>query len=306
MKFQYAVPIIAILHIFFVGCHSYCIGTCYSGRLFPETQDIFHGKHLKGYSYNNITTNDPVKCYHHCVQDCRCKACQMKDARCELLDEDKTFKADNFTAESGYVYFDLKQTLYQGKSDIVQPGVCYNGCCRSQPCRNGGTCVEHCISPKKKFSCTCTLNYHGIVCDKTHVFTSCLDVLRYHTPKGSHPKNGKYYMHLPGLRNRLVFCAFESKNRAWTLVESYSISKIDIYRAMVFHQFIARNHNNPNWNDHRQGTHFINYIRSKSTMFRVTCDFPRRSSLVPDYLFGYLRDYDIIDHGDANPVSQNA
>jgi len=94
--------------------HFDCTGTCYTGQLFPEPQDIFHGKHLKGFSYKNITTDNPRKCYSICSQDCRCKACQMKDARCELLDEDKTSKADNFVAESGYVYYDLKQIMYQG------------------------------------------------------------------------------------------------------------------------------------------------------------------------------------------------
>jgi len=97
-----------------VKCNFGCIGTCYSGRLFPEPQDIHHGKHLKGFSYKNITTDNPRKCYSICSQDCRCKACQMKDARCELLDEDKTFKADNFVEESGYVYYDLKQVIYKG------------------------------------------------------------------------------------------------------------------------------------------------------------------------------------------------
>ncbi|KXJ18849.1 hypothetical protein AC249_AIPGENE7980 [Exaiptasia diaphana] len=101
-------------------CQSHCVGTCYSGRLFPEPQDIFHGKHLKGYSYNNITTNDPVKCYSSCVQDCRCKACQMKDARCELLDEDKTSKVNNFVDEPGYVYFDLKQTMYNANNYLFK------------------------------------------------------------------------------------------------------------------------------------------------------------------------------------------
>ncbi|XP_028512684.1 uncharacterized protein LOC114574399 [Exaiptasia diaphana] len=143
-------------------CQSHCVGTCYSGRLFPEPQDIFHGKHLKGYSYNNITTNDPVKCYSSCVQDCRCKACQMKDARCELLDEDKTSKVNNFVDEPGYVYFDLKQTMYNASSYLMPPGVqCYNGCCRSQPCLNGGTCIEHCDSPKEKFTCSCNYKFHG-------------------------------------------------------------------------------------------------------------------------------------------------
>jgi len=91
-----------------------CVGTCYAGRTLPDAKDIVHGKHLKGFSYKNITTDNPRKCYSICSQDCRCKACQIKDARCELLDEDKTSKADNFVVESGYVYYDLVQTMYQG------------------------------------------------------------------------------------------------------------------------------------------------------------------------------------------------
>ena len=91
-----------------------CIGTCYSGDVSPKTQDTFLGKYLKNHSYKNITTDDQGKCYRHCVQDCRCKACQMKDTRCELLDEDKTSKAGDFVDGPGYVYFDLRQTMYQG------------------------------------------------------------------------------------------------------------------------------------------------------------------------------------------------
>ena len=92
----------------------HCVGTCYSGPTFPKPQDIVHRKHLIGYSYKNITTDDPNKCYSSCVNDCRCKACQMKDARCELLDEDHTSKPTDFLAEAGYVYYDLKQELYKG------------------------------------------------------------------------------------------------------------------------------------------------------------------------------------------------
>jgi len=100
----------------FVSCSGDfpCTGTCYSGRFSPEPQDVFHGKHLKGYSYKNITTDNPNKCYSSCVQDCRCKACQMQDTRCELLEEDKSSKSSDFVAASRYVYYDIRQTLYHG------------------------------------------------------------------------------------------------------------------------------------------------------------------------------------------------
>ncbi|KAK3725836.1 hypothetical protein QZH41_003805 [Actinostola sp. cb2023] len=113
MKFAYT-SVMLYLCIPHVISKFHCVGTCYSGRVFPKPEDIVHGKHLKGHSYKNITTDDPKKCYSSCVHDCRCKACQMKGARCELLDEDKTSMADDFVAESGYAYYDLKQEMYKG------------------------------------------------------------------------------------------------------------------------------------------------------------------------------------------------
>lgn len=96
-----------------------CKGTCYSGKMGPQSDEIFHNHRLKGFTYKNISTNSPNKCYSSCANDCRCKACQMTDSRCELLVEDKSSEADNFVAESGYVYYELNQIMYQGVGFIV-------------------------------------------------------------------------------------------------------------------------------------------------------------------------------------------
>ncbi|KAK3727508.1 hypothetical protein QZH41_018371 [Actinostola sp. cb2023] len=272
----------------------HCVGTCYSGRVFPKPEDIVHGKHLKGHSYKNITTDDPKKCYSSCVNDCRCKACQMKGARCELLDEDKTSsKADDFVAEEGYTYYDLKQELYKGKSHMIQPGVCYNGCCRSQPCMNGGTCVDHCQTPKHKFTCTCPAEYDGKVCEYKR-FISCMDVLRTQP----NPSNGIYAIYRHEI-NRIqnVSCAFERPSQAWTLIESYSIANRKKYETQSFYSNgWESNGDEPNWEDYRAESTLIKYIRDSATMFRATCEFPKRvGSITHDYLLGYLRDYDIIN-----------
>ena len=108
------VILIALANLHRVHGKFHCVGTCYSGPTFPKPQDIVHGKHLIGYSYKNITTDDPSKCYSSCVNDCRCKACQMKDVRCELLEKDHTSKPNRFVPRSGYLYYDLKQELYKG------------------------------------------------------------------------------------------------------------------------------------------------------------------------------------------------
>ncbi|KXJ15374.1 uncharacterized protein LOC110237396 [Exaiptasia diaphana] len=282
---------------------SHCVGTCYSGRLFPEPQDTFHGKHLKGYSYNNITTDDPAKCYSSCFQDCRCKACQMKDARCELLDEDKTSKSGDFVPQSGYVYFDLRQTMFHVESHMVPvaQGVCYNGCCRSNPCINGAKCIELCKDPKVKFKCQCPNSRTGKVCQKT--ISSCKDVL---ASSNSLPVNGVYSITRKDTRAVVqVYCAFTAPNQAWTLIESFSLdmnrmSLSMAYYNKAFNQDWARNQHSHNWKDFRMSLADMKYFRSDSSMFRATCDFPNKDiDLTPDYMIGNLSAYDPIGNPDA-------
>jgi len=118
---------------------------------------------------------------------------------------------------------------------MVQPGVCYNGCCRSQPCMNGGTCVDHCHAPKHKFTCTCPKLYRGKVCEKQYK-TSCLDVMKS-APPGTIPANGNYtIMRDDVYKTRVVYCAFVSPNQAWTLLESYSLANKHLFSKQSFYQ----------------------------------------------------------------------
>ncbi|XP_020892490.1 uncharacterized protein LOC110231781 [Exaiptasia diaphana] len=278
-----------------VPCKSHCVGTCYSGRLFPEAQDIFHGKHLKGYSYNNITTDDPAKCYHHCVQDCRCKSCQMKNRRCELLDEDRT--SITLTDEPGYVYFDLKQTMYQGASNMIPSGVhqCYNGCCRSQPCMNGGTCKELCRTPKEKFTCECGNRFRGNVCE-TQIYSSCKDVVTRLSPKKS--LKGVYFIRRTDSKNIIrIYCHFaKNKNRYWTLIESFSLKNNYLFKAKPFYANYSINQDRPlNWDAYRLSLDDMKSFRSSSTLFRATCDFPLRNAFESDFVIGHLKEVDIMD-----------
>ncbi|XP_028513565.1 uncharacterized protein LOC114574632 [Exaiptasia diaphana] len=280
----------------YVTGRSHCVGTCYSGGLFPEPQDIYYGKHLNGiHSYNNITTDSPVKCYSSCVQDCRCKACQMKDKRCELLDEDKTSKNNDFVSKEGYLYFDLRQTIYQGESHMLPLDVsCYNGCCRSQPCMNGGTCTEHCHTPKEKFTCKCSSDYSGKVCEKKLAF-SCMDIM---SNSSTVPRDGVYMIALPYRKNVEVpvYCSFVSPNQAWILIESFSFQSKSIFERKPFYMSHSVNYNSPpKWNNFRMGLIRMKHFKSISTLFRATCDFPNRASLTPDLLIGALSDVDILN-----------
>ncbi|XP_031550207.1 uncharacterized protein LOC116287660 [Actinia tenebrosa] len=276
-----------------------CQGTCYSGS-FPKGNDVIAGQHLRGYSYKNISTDVPRVCFSSCFNDCRCNAFQMKDVRCELLDEDKTSKAADFVDGTGYVYYDLQQKLYKGQSHMVQPAdVCYNGCCRNQPCHNGGTCVEHCVNSKEKFSCTCNSYYYGKVCEKMRPYNSCMDVLNAYTSAGKMPRNGAYRIaRSDNLAFQSFYCAFEGANKAWTLIESFALANKGLYAKKDFlTNFFRNNDFPPNWNDYRlQKNAILYHLRPRSTMFRATCDFPKRESLTPDFLLGYLSECDFINN----------
>ena len=111
-----------LLHVITVVCSCivhvtsafHCVGTCYSGA-FPKEKDIVIGKGMDRQSYKNISTGNPKKCFSSCVNDCRCKAFQIKDkASCELLHDDKNSNADKFIVLARYVYYDLQQELYKG------------------------------------------------------------------------------------------------------------------------------------------------------------------------------------------------
>ena len=181
---------------------------------------------------------------------------------------------------------------------MVQSGMCYNGCCRFQTCMNGGTCIELCGTPKEKFKCFCGPTYSGKMCKTQLPIYSCLDILKV-APTGTTPPNGIYEMIDHKNAFRKVYCAFVGSKQAWTLIESFSRDNAFL-KNKAFHQKAGRNHNTPGWESYRLGLQLLRYIRTKATMFRATCDFPNRGGvLTPDYLFGYLSDYDIINRGNV-------
>jgi len=95
-----------------------CGGTCYTAPVWPEPDHTFRRKHLRGFSYTNLTA-DVKTCYSSCAQDCRCKACQMQGTRCELLDEDKSSMPQHFVDAPEYVYYEIEQVITNKVSSNV-------------------------------------------------------------------------------------------------------------------------------------------------------------------------------------------
>jgi hypothetical protein len=158
---------------------------------------------------------------------------------------------------------------------------------------NGGTCVEHCNDPIEKFTCKCPITHFGKVC-QIKTGHSCIDVLKNSLVHGILPSNGIYNIIRIDTNVILTwYCAFVSSNQAWTLIESFSLANNDIFTKKVYYQNYPVNELLPNWDKHRLSLSNMKYIRTNASMFRATCDFPNRNrSLAPDYLLGYVSDYD--------------
>jgi len=177
---------------------------------------------------------------------------------------------------------------------MVQPGVCFNGCCQSQPCVNGGTCIEHCETPKKKFTCKCTDAFEGNLCEQKTVFRSCLDV--YKASSSSTLENGFYPITQINGQQVLFYCAFSlNVKRAWTLIESFSRSNTAFQRVSFIESHNGSYSDPINWKNYRLNSNDLMYARTKATMFRSTCNFPQRVTTFNDrdMLFAYLNQFDI-------------
>ncbi|EDO39008.1 predicted protein [Nematostella vectensis] len=153
-------------------------GTCYAGS-FSRKEHVTKGRYLLGSSYRNLSSvAGPQACHSACVGDCRCRAFQMSGKRCELLGEDKDSAPSRIAIDPAYDYYDIHQEILRASSHLADPSVCSNGCCLGQRCLNEGTCVEHCDSPKKKFSCKCRPPCSGKECEKC-VYSSCAQITIY-------------------------------------------------------------------------------------------------------------------------------
>ena len=74
---------------------------------------------ILGHSFKNFTVKKTFDCHVKCFDDkCRCKAYQMWNNRCELLDEDRSSAPDDFVNEHGYTYFYMDNELVNQVRDM--------------------------------------------------------------------------------------------------------------------------------------------------------------------------------------------
>ena len=65
---------------------------------------------MQGHSFRNYTLSKPYDCHVKCFEEkCKCQAYQIRENRCELLDEDRFSAPEDFLKEKGYTYYDMKR-----------------------------------------------------------------------------------------------------------------------------------------------------------------------------------------------------
>jgi len=136
--------------------------------------------------------------------------------------------------------------------------------------------------------CHDTCDCPGFYCK---AMRSCLDWHRRGVRSGEYSivdRNGTHYP---------VFCDFESEaTSVWTLITSYSFANNYLF-TVPFYNNNPRSQDKPNWADYRLGLQRMQHIRSLSTMWRATCNFPiRKSNILHDYVRSQLQVADILTY----------
>ena len=70
----------------------------------------FKNRAMQGHSFKNYTLSKPYDCHVKCFQErCKCQAYQMRQNRCELLDDDRISAPEDFLEEKEYTYYDMNR-----------------------------------------------------------------------------------------------------------------------------------------------------------------------------------------------------
>ena len=177
---------------------------------------------------------------------------------------------------------------------------CVNGCCRSKPCLNGGTCTELCREVKWKFNCTCPSLYKGRVCEEYITPRSCKDHLRG-TPSGT---KGVYTIYDESGVAYNVYCEQGGTGKIWNLVESFAIKNSVKYRNKPFWKDFPVNHlqSTIKWQDYRLPYKMMKQIRDRSESWRVTCNFDTllEAKKSRDYMRALFSDHDLLSASQAS------
>ena len=267
-----------------------CSGRCEESKISPS-RDAVQNRTLEGHTIKTLTSTNVHTCHYNCFIECRCLFFQISDAGCELMDEDRSLKTEDFQQKTGHQYYDMRRKYHHSKdvlADSCLAAPCENKCCKSQPCLNSGQCTELYDNPKLKFNCTCAEGYTGKLCQVKS--RSCKDYI-------NNRRNGHFVVFDREGNKLTVYCDFLSeKGLAWTLVELFSLTNNNLVKIASFLKDKPINENNPNWDNYRLSHAHMKQIAKQLAYFRATCQFPIDGVKYVDYLRGRSDDLYLVEN----------
>ncbi|XP_046844592.1 uncharacterized protein LOC124438471 [Xenia sp. Carnegie-2017] len=99
--------------------------------------------------------------------------------------------------------------------------------------------------------------------------------------------------------NKIIhfYCDLTSEpGSAWTLVMSYALKNklTNSLQSRTFQQNVPINERSPNWDIYRMSNSQMNYMKSQSTHWRVTCSYPKNKVDYIDYVRSKFSDLDVM------------
>ena len=116
-------------------------------------------------------------------------------------------------------------SIFQRRSGTTCGDVtCVDGCCKNNPCQNGGKCIEICEPTSVRYNCSCSEKFIGRHCESER--KSC----QAYKATGER-KSGFYTIIDNSSQSFQVFYDFDSEpGFAWNLIQSFSLSNKDIFK----------------------------------------------------------------------------
>ncbi|XP_058957778.2 uncharacterized protein [Pocillopora verrucosa] len=252
---------------------------------------------LEGHVFQRSTVRGLAQCHVKCKDDCLCASMnyfpQSKENNCELNDANKDMEPAAMKWRQGGNYYALVRsyTVRGGEKYIPEKHRCINGCCRTNPCLNGGACREICDTHSTRFNCTCPNTYSGQRCEKMKHPRSCKDIA-----KNGASTSGKYDISNSDNERFSVYCDLQSEpGFVWTLIQSFSLSKRNTFNYAGFGKNLEIDieEGEVNWNEFRLSLSQMQYLVNHSTHLRATCNFSTDGLQYTDYARAKLAGHDI-------------
>ncbi|KAJ7363613.1 hypothetical protein OS493_009775 [Desmophyllum pertusum] len=190
--------------------------------------------------FHNSVTSSPVQCFNWCTQDCRCLSLNYKENNegkyCELNEGNHFTNKSSLKHSPGSSYYNLRREygakIRGGIASCDGDVTCTNGCCKNNPCLNGGTCKEICEPKSVRYNCSCPAPFVGKHCE-IQLRKSCQDY-----KAAGENTSGLYEVIDNSNRTFQVFCDFHSEpGFAWNLIQSFSLANKDLVKVKIFNNY---------------------------------------------------------------------